>query len=1232
MPDVENRRFLVVPPPGAEDVVVVSCATTGTDAERNEAGLQIGQPERVPTDAPNGDIALTLSGTPETHVEGIAALTREGVVEDARWGWVREGDDPDTDLQFRQSPHVVGRRVDNIDGGIYGGGSDTSRQIRPRLLVLASGDVLMVWMRRIWMPIWARDATTLGGGPTDTIRWSRLDHTTDTWSAPALGPYPVDATGAGPCISAVDIAQFPDTGEIVMCVATSETMTPGSAEPRIMFVYVSQDDGDTWTLKHRLHFDGDIPDIILDTDGDGDVDDDTPFQDWALERLESDRLCLVGCTESNTWSLISDDRGASWSVVHLQTHSSISAGYNYAGHGCGVGMARNGIACYMTALRNSGGGGLSSIGLWMTRDGVSFSARVLIPYATPIFQSVDVTACMSPDGWVHIYGTEHASKRDVEATLNPQDWIWGRRLKTRDPDIADTLADLVPYGPTASGPATALHLHTGTPDGSYEVPVSVANPCTYAGFVGVDAVLYRGQVLMAVVHQRDESQPETDTQPKLGSDALMVYRLNYWQPAQERVNNALQSPSGVETLVPAWPAIGRIYNAIWDCYDKPESVGWSKTGAGTVTVERAGTEGGYLSVSGAPCYWTRDVTGNLDIGLAANIRLVLRVVDGGSTSTDAIAVRLSLRDGVGRTDVSIRFLRTGANVVVSVYDNVNGAQLGSSIQIHAEDWTEVLYAQHRLSGSTSTARAFLFARRYHRSVDPDWDAPYETADEDGTTFLLGSIGSTNYLRWGHLESGDPETWWKSVHLSRSWAKTGDDQSNERCAVVRAGTDYIDDDAVNDRSTTGTGEPPLDNGIDNWMRCCRTLAEPRMFMSRGVHASFRGEAVTRGTWSHATTYAYAAANVLRQPVLREYRGETDDVETAIVLDGGGRGFRPDAVAVFGSNVPGMTFEFNSSDSWTTPLVSFAFRTPGVLPSPDRYIHEWYAASGFDSNGYRIVYESGSPWRPHQFKSDAGGAVHYFGRVSSGRMHLFRILDNTENTLIVDVDTATVGFSVKGSGMIMSDRFACMVGHHFDDVNPDPSVTYRYCRIVLDRSKHWGGDDQSFPRIGRIVLGQTIEISAPDFEWGWRTGYKSGAVLTEQPTGAAYTKRLRSIQRTWSVDRPVMMPPPESSAVTASPASQPSTASWAGWYDTIRRIDGDGVACALIWDSPWFVGFTDEERVQCAVDPLGVAMCHVTALGTLEHAAYTPETLNLAGGASCAPRAAASVRQIDMTETF
>ena len=1084
------------------------------------------------------------------------------------------------------------------------------------------------------MPIWGRDATTLATS-SESIWWSRLDHTTDTWSDPAAGPIPYDVTGTGAFISAVDVTQFPDTGEIVMVVMTSDSMTPASVSPRIMFVYVSQDDGSTWTLKHRLHMDGPIPDIVLDADGDGDIDDDTAAQDVALERLDSGRLCALLVTEDYTWSLISDDRGASWSPILVDTHG---ATYQYAGHGCGVGVARNGMACYVRALRYTSDPGKTKMGLWLTRDGVSWSAEVLIPRPSSPYQCCDIACTISPDGWPHIYGTEHASSPDVESALVAQDYLWGRRLKTRDPSLADTDADLVPYGKDGAtetwGPAVAFHAGTGLPYGSYAVPASSPyDPTGYDGFVGLDAIVHRGQVVLAVVRQRDGAQPTSDEQPDVASWALMVYRLNAWQPIQERVADMAQDTGTGDFFTPAWPVQGRVYGLTWDCYDEPDSVGWTKTGAVAPSFSYASTDGGYMKINGAPTYYDRTVDGG-NVGLAANLRIVVHVESGGDVTTDQVGVRIMLRDSTGRTDFSIRMQRSGANMRIALYDNVNGAQVGSTLTQSAHDWTEILFAQHRGAGASTSVHAYCYARPYHRSTDPDWDEAYDVVADGSIT--CGAPGGTNTIRFGHIQSGAPITLWKGVHLSRCWAQTSSTaQADEQCALVQAGSTYIDDDAVSDRSTTGTGESPLDDGIDNWMRTCRTLATPPLWTERGSLLSFRGEAVTRGTWTCRTEHDFAARNVTIQPVLREWRGDTDDAETAIVLDAGTVGWRPDSVAVLGHNLAGFTFQFanaNNSTAWSSPDVSFQFCMPTLGVTPNRYIHIWSTTSGIDGAGHRIAYTTSSPWRAHQFKSDPGGPTFYFGKLYNTRLHVWKIADNNANTLFMATNTDDAAVSIKGSGVIFSDRFAVMVGHHFDAVDPDVTVVYRYCRIVLRRTRHLD-TDAAFPRIGRIVLGQTLEITTQDAEWGWRTGYISGSVLTQQPTGAAYSRRLRPTQRVWEADWPAMLPPPEASAVSSSPVDQPADHTWAWWWDTVRRLDGDGTAACLVWDDgERFVGFEGEEVVQVCSDPLGLAMCHVTAHGTLEHIAYTGVTENLPSGATCVPRPVAAVRSINFTETF
>lgn len=1229
---VSARRFIVVPDISADEATVVS-VTTDVDGSRQEAGRQVEQPTRSAATPPEGDISLILSGEPEAHVEGIAHITRGGVVEDARWGWVRDGDDTETDLQFRQSPHVVGRRMDCIlqfrtDSAIVSG-----RPVRPRLHVLLSGDVLAVWTHRMWSPIWARQATTLATA-TEKTDLARLDHTTDTWGDPFNGPVPFDLNGASQFISAVDITQFPDTGEIVMCVATSKSMVPASTSPRALWVYISEDDGDTWVLRHRLFFDGDIPDIVLDVDGDGDVDDDTPIQDFALELLDSGRLCLLTVTEDYTWSLTSDDRGASWGVVLVSTHGAVN---QYAGHGAGATKARNGMAVFTTALRRSTDPGVSRVSAWLTRDGVSFSAEIAAGPGASYFQTVDVTACVSPDGWVHVYGTEHAARESSEEgePWLKQDWLWGRRSVLRDPTLSDTTETFVPSYTTNIGLPSAFHLADGSPDGSYVVDPTPADPCRYYGFTGLDAVLYRGQVLLGTVLLREGAQPVTDTQPDLNVYALMVYRLNHWQPIQERVNNAF----GGATWTPEFPASGRIYNETWDCYDDPVSWSWTRVGA-VPTFVAGGAEGGYMVVSGAPKYWHKAPSLNTDIGLSCNLRAVLHVETGGSLAADLIAIEVQLSDGVNGSNYSIRFQRNADDLKIALWDKIANAQVGSTITIDGTGWAEVLYAQNGQANGANTF-PYLAARPYPRSTDPDWDEPY-TLGVNGTTTATTATGAGT-ISWGHLQSGEPESWWKGVHLSRC-----DEQ--KWAALVQAGVDYIDNDGgsttgANDRSTTGTGEPPLDNGLDNYMRTSRTLATPPMFMCRGVNARFRGEAVTEGDFDYTTGYAFAGRNVLIQPVMREWRSVDDEVKCDIVLRAPDNSpFRPDAMAVLGHNVSGVTISFNDTDSWGAPSVAIQLGIYGISGfTPDRYTHMWaFGPSGgwsFSITGCRLVVTgpgAETPWRQHQFRSDPGwsGQQFYVGIHESpgSQVYVFRVLDNTGTMLELATDPSDFGIVTGGETdygfAIFSDRFAVMIGHHMD---ADPAVGYAYCRIRT-RSDIHADTGRQFARIGRVVLGTAIEISSPDFERGWSVGFDDGSELVEQPTGAAYGHRRRPMLRTWSADRPWMTPPPEASAVFNSPSDVNERASWQQWVDAIRRLDGVDTACALIWEGARFVGMAGEERVQVCADPKDMAMCHVTGLGTMENMVYTGVTENLPGGDGCVPLPVSHIRGLTFRETL
>jgi hypothetical protein len=113
---------------------------------------------------------------------------------------------------------------------------------------------------------------------------------------------------------------------------------------------------------------------------------------------------------------------------------------------------------------------------------------------------------------------------------------------------------------------------------------------------------------------------------------------------------------------------------------------------------------------------------------------------------------------------------------------------------------------------------------------------------------------------------------------------------------------------------------------------------------------------------------------------------------------------------------------------------------------------------------------------------------------------------------------------------------------------------------------------------------------------------------------------------------MMPPAEADEVYESPIEGAGRASWAQWYDSLRRIEGGGVACALVWEGERFIGFTGEELVQVCADPLNLAMCHVTGVGDMENLIYDGRIENLPSGAGCVPRPVSHIRGLTFRETL
>ena len=1255
-----NRRFLIVP-----DDEVAACrvlrAVATSDTSRQEAGLAVRQPSPAAgTAACAGDIRPTLGGPVETYAAGQLIVDKPGVIEDSRFGWVRDGDDPTTDVQLRQSPHVVGRRVDVIHhfGDDTVTPSTTRRPVRPKLLPLASGDLLAAWYDADWSPIFGRQATALTVAAA-TIMVAKLDHTTDTWATPAYGPIPSDATYSL-FIAGLDVIQFSDTGEILMFTPVNNANTPGSADHRRLFVFVSTDDGATWIERGRKHFDGPVPDVVLDASGDGIMDDTSPIVGCAAELLPSGRIVLLMLTEDYTWSLTSDDRGSTWTATKVKTHES---DFKYAGHGAGSTLLRNGVAAFHVARRGTEDTAYPTW-LLLTANGVDFSDEI---QTSSNLTTVDSTICLSPDGWPHIYGTAHNFTDPADLTVTTKDWLWGRRLKSRDAQISSTSQDLLPY-PLAGGGFTRLNFafHTHEPHeaaGEYWIAESPAiTPCViYHGFVGIDAVHYRGQVVMLAAMQHDhwvvEDQAE---QPELIESGLVVFRLNHWQPLRERLG---QSHPSDDAWTPSYPAGGYIYNRTWDCYGKPDLWNFTENGAGTTTMVYGGAEGGYMEIeSPAARTYTDSSLPAAHTYREGMLRCVVQAKEGGSASSDAIAVRLFLAYGSTSAGcINVRLERKSEGTYVHLINYASGALVASAL-FPNDQWIEIVAAmQHK--GSAFGAK--VYARNYPRDTDPDWDEPYTFVGEisTGTTTTSG-----DGIVFGNFTTDAAKSWWKSVHVSRA------NESGKADLGGWAST-TAEQDAWSDTTSLGTGEPRLDSGIGNIMRSPTTSSSPPQFLTRGLSVAWRGEATTRGRYDFAADYDFAAENLLAAPVLREWRSVDTGSQIEIVLDADpnaeGRTFRPDAIALLGRNFPEFMLQWSDTDgTWSTDdACRFGYFFDAH--APNRFSHLWGmnpvkppTGWSYSINGRRLtVFSPGEtpqdarPWRPHQFRSLRTGPRFYvaFKNANSGVTYVYRVEDNTEDTLtlataptLTDMATYTSdppGWYFNAKFSIFSDRLASTLEHRYpetydpgDGELPNSHVLgYRYLRLLIPACTH-RDPDEAFMRCGLIFLGRAVDLSSPAVQWGWQREESSGQTVDYDDGGIGRARRRHSPRREVRVDYSYLPSPQEMAAASLSPedAMPAGVRSWQHWLDAVRRLEVDGTPAVLVWEGDRFTASSSDAGSiypgACASDPKDLMLCRVTKPGTVEHVAYEYALQNLSSGLVAVPRPGAVIRGIVFSEEF
>ena len=1264
---ISTRRILILPDPTFEIATLRPVIDGGGVTQ--EAGLAVRQPVpdglSVLNPRPKGDIRPTVSGLAEASKTAALRLSLSGPVEEARWVWAREEDSTTTDAQVRQAPIVLGRAPAVIVRDPDPGGGGEKYKVRPKLIpgrIDGTEILLLLYLEQKALPF---RQVTAGSSGNSTIRASRLTpSTSDRWESPVYTA--MDCGGEMAEIVAADAVFCPDTEEFI-CVIAAQDDNSGPTDRRI-YVYHSPD-GVIWRTRSRLFIQTSPatwpdPDITLP----GGNDTEPSISSLACEILPSGRLVVILSTWTGLWSLISDDRGHTFQAVAVTP-----IGGNVLPCGVACTVARNGMLLVAYVELQSlfqprviyicSGDGVS----WSIPidDQIGVGTNLAVSEGVPNrTQNLCVAIAIRPDGFPVIYTCIHRTVAQIpgDPPIRTEyvDWLGSASFKKRDPNLNDVGTDLF-----WTSRIEGLHCIESDPAGSLSAPAEGQNYplLRIDGFHQVEAVLWRGQIVLAA-QVVEEIGPIASEDPAYVSNALMIYRTNHWQPLQEILSDARDAGIGI----PSDPARGRIYNRTWDCYGLPDSWGFTLTSGGGTSVIRTVVDGngsigqlngGFLEIDTSTAgdvnrYYTDTTLPNSAASSDGVCRFVVQIVSQGANGV--IQVEFSLAAVVYWHGVVVQLVRADANTItVSGYSMTSGALLGSTSFIAVGDgdrWYEVIFSlQH--DGATSKASGYVRPWRPEWSADPDWDEPYAEIWTPLKVIGHSFAGIIERLRWGH-GAATAQTRWKTVQIHRV-----EDPFPTVNGVVNAlrvpSQTFLDDELEYARPTAGDGHHRVDDGIDNFLRGSMITGVPAQYFTRGLSAAWRGRALTEGGFTVETGFDYPGIAVLEPPVDQyEWRSVSGDLASAIefVWDAGASnaGFRPNAIAMFGRNFHNCTVQLWATDPALggVPSVSYRIGVHGQTVAHDRKSHLWagdliVVDTVIDGHRLTVRLPNGmawTPWRPSEFASARTGAKFYLftqrfdGATPIGDPYIYRIRDNTEDTLLLGVDIeADIGqYTIKWA--VFSDRFAVEFEHEYPIPGGQPdahAVSYRWLRFTTAAESHRDADE-NFQRLGRLVLGTALRLDVPDYEWGWTVSLLDGTDVEDSPSGASLVNARHVPRRVWSVDRTVLSAPLEAGSVPASP--NPGTGalarSWVEFAELARRLFGAGQDVALVWEADRANGLVGEANVQVSAHYHEVALVRVTNPGRATHRTWLGQTMNLPGGDDCVPRPWANVLGIEFTE--
>ena len=487
--------------------------------------------------------------------------------------------------------------------------------------------------------------------------------------------------------------------------------------------------------------------------------------------------------------------------------------------------------------------------------------------------------------------------------------------------------------------------------------------------------------------------------------------------------------------------------------------------------------------------------------------------------------------------------------------------------------------------------------------------------------------------------------------------------------------------------------------------------------------------------------------------------TNDVYNKI---GTRKQFSPNGIAMFGKNFPAFEISFYNDDSDPDDVFTRTFGLPGdgrvnsitsswVNNEPDRYIHLWawtsetWTPQGYSSEQQPIVtggelrypyfgdftfsYQKRSttnkhitnlytkdsaadkltPWMPHQFKSDKNGPSYYMqvisedlaGKSNEACRFIFKIVDNTEDTLILDENPlrylAQYSYPVGGTGgtvnppggeyrswkvvSIFSDRMASEIvysvitdeskrsgddGFIFPQTPTLPATGFRYAKITVKGCSRVG--EEKSQKLGRLIMGRMLDLSGPDFEWGWSRSEESGVSLRTARGGQRFARKRHSPRRKFSVSHHPLRPaeevftgdnqdsnyfesPRRGFGSQFGPGYKQEPRTWEEVVHLLRSLGPGMEQAALVWEGDSALeskqpGSDTLSRTGVPCDPTDLCLVRLTSYGQMTHAGFVgvktrvpvgsqqdaTTGLDSFGSTACRPRPVIEVTSIEFEEEF